>query len=246
MMISAGGLRKNFGELRVLDGISFGVEKGCSTAIIGPSGSGKSTLLRCLIDLERVDGGDIVIAGEPLCVAGKYPKDDKVSAICGKMGMVFQQFNLFPHMTVRQNLLCAPKLKKQARIDELNDRCRRLLSKVGLEDKIDAKPHSLSGGQRQRAAIARALMQDPEIMLFDEPTSALDPELTHEVMETIKALVADRMTILIVTHEISFARQAAARVIFMDGGTIVEEGPPDEVLDNPRNERTIAFLNKVK
>lgn len=243
-MINVRGLKKSFGELEVLKDVSFTLEKGGVLAVLGSSGSGKSTLLRCLINLERADGGDIIIEGENLVSDGVYPKEARVSAICSKMGMVFQNFNLFPHMTVRQNLLVAPRLHGK---DEhsLNKRCMSLLEKVGLQDKEKCKPAALSGGQKQRVAIARALMLDPDIMLFDEPTSSLDPELTAEVLETIKKLADDNMTMLIVTHEIGFAREAASRIIFMDDGIITEEGSPDEVLENPKNERTRAFLGKV-
>ncbi len=244
-MIEVKHLKKSFGQLCVLDGVTFDINKGQVTAAIGPSGSGKSTMLRCIINLEQAQAGDIKIEGEYLCENGKYPKEHKAASICSKMGMVFQHFNLFPHMTVRQNLLCAPKALKKASLDELNERCHKTLAKVGLEDKIDEKPFNLSGGQKQRVAIARALMLDPDIMLFDEPTSALDPELTQEVLEVIKSLAREKMTMLIVTHEIGFAREAADTIMFMDRGIVIEQGSPQMVLDNPQNDRTKMFLQKV-
>lgn len=244
-MIKVQNLKKNFGTLDVLNGINFSLQKGEVVAVIGPSGSGKSTMLRCMIELERADGGDIMIEGEYLCKDAKYPNEKKVVEICGKMGMVFQHFNLFPHMTVRENLLCAPIMQKKTDKSELDKLCQALLEKVGLADKIDEMPGKLSGGQKQRVAIARALMLNPDIMLFDEPTSALDPELTQEVLEVIKSLAKEKMTMIIVTHEIGFAREAADKILFMDKGIILEEGTPGEIIDNPKNERTKTFLQKV-
>ncbi|MDR2902949.1 MAG: amino acid ABC transporter ATP-binding protein [Clostridiales bacterium] len=244
-MIEVKDLKKSFGPLTVLNGISFIQKSGQVTAVIGPSGSGKSTMLRCLIDLERAESGDILIEGEHLLKAGVYPGDKKAAAVCAKMGMVFQQFNLFPHMTVRENLLCAPLSLKLEPRATLEDRCKTLLDKVGLAAKIDENPRNLSGGQQQRVAIARALMLNPDIMLFDEPTSALDPELTQEVLEVIKSLAAENMTMLIVTHEIGFAREAANHILFMDNGIIIEEGAPRDVIDHPQQQRTQAFLQKV-
>ncbi|MDR2904164.1 MAG: amino acid ABC transporter ATP-binding protein [Clostridiales bacterium] len=244
-MIEVNELKKSFGQMTVLNGISFVVNPGQVTAVIGPSGSGKSTMLRCLIDLERAEAGDIRIKGDSLCRGGVYPTDKQAAAVCAKMGMVFQQFNLFPHMTVRENLLCAPLARKQESRAVLEERCKTLLAEVGLSAKIDQSPRSLSGGQQQRVAIARALMLNPDIMLFDEPTSALDPELTQEVLEVIRSLAAESMTMLIVTHEIGFAREAANHVLFMDNGIIIEEGAPEEVIGSPKHQRTKAFLQKV-
>lgn len=244
-MISVRNLRKKFATLDVLNGINFSLQKGEVVAVIGPSGSGKSTMLRCMIELERADGGDIIIEGEELCRDAIYPSEKKIAEICGKMGMVFQHFNLFPHMTVRENLLCAPLTHKKHGRAELEQMCKALLDKVGLADKIDEMPGKLSGGQKQRVAIARALMLNPDIMLFDEPTSSLDPELTQEVLEVIKSLAKEKMSMIIVTHEIGFAREAADKILFMDKGVILEEGTPSEIIDNPKNERTKLFLQKV-
>lgn len=244
-MIRVKNLKKRFGDIVVLKDINFSLTKGQVTAVIGSSGSGKSTMLRCLMELERAEGGEIIIEGEYLCKGGVYPHDKEIAKICSKMGMVFQNFNLFPHMSVAENLMCAPKLHKMASKKELEDRARKLLDRVGLSDKYNEMPNNLSGGQKQRVAIARALMMNPDILLFDEPTSALDPELTKEVLEVIKALAKDQMTMIIVTHEIGFAREVANNIIFMDNGYVVEEGSPSEVIDNPTNERTKAFISKV-
>ena len=244
-MIEVRNLTKSFGQLDVLKGVSFTLEKGGTTAVIGPSGSGKSTMLRCLIELERADGGDILIEGETLCENGVYPAEKEIRQICAKMGMVFQHFNLFPHMTVRGNLLCAPGTLKMHDRETLEAKCMEALQSVGLEDKLNEYPGNLSGGQKQRVAIARALMMEPDILLFDEPTSALDPELTGEVLAVIRKLAAAKMTMIIVTHEIGFARDAADEVIFMDDGLIVERGAPAEVIGNPQQARTQTFLQKV-
>ncbi len=244
-IINVKNLKKNFGSLEVLKDINFTVEKGDVIAALGPSGSGKSTLLRTLIDLEKADGGDIVIEGQYLCRNGVYPNEKSVRKICAKMGMVFQHFNLFPHMTVGENLMCAPKLLKQNSNEEIFELCCEMLEKVGLLEKIDERPSNLSGGQKQRVAIARALMLKPDIILFDEPTSALDPELTKEVLNVIRALADERMTMIIVTHEIGFAREAAGKILFMDGGYVLAEGSPCDVLDNSGNERIDSFLNVV-
>ena len=244
-MIEANHIVKHFDTLEVLKGVSFHVDKGEVCAIIGPSGSGKSTLLRCLIDLEKADGGDIRIEGTYLCQDGKYPAESEIKKIRRKMGMVFQHFNLFPHMSVRENLLCAPRLTQKIPADVLQEQCRKMLIKVGLEDKIDSGISKLSGGMKQRVAIARALMLNPDIMLFDEPTSALDPELTQEVLSVIKDLAAEHMTMIVVTHEMGFAKEAADKIIFMDNGLIAAEGTPAEVLDNSNNERVLRFLEKV-
>lgn len=244
-MIKACNLKKSFGNLEVIKDISFNVNKGDIIAVLGPSGSGKSTLLRSLIDLEKLDFGSVCIEGEFLCKDGIYPDEKKIKKVCGKMGMVFQHFNLFPHMTVKQNLMCAPLINKLNNKEELLERCKQLLDKVGLIDKMDERPSVLSGGQKQRVAIARALMLNPDILLFDEPTSALDPELTKEVLNVIQNLANEKMTMMIVTHEMHFAREAANRVIFMDNGFIVQEGSPQDVLDNSENLRVQNFLKHV-
>ena len=238
------GLKKSFDGLGVLRGISFSVEKGDVIAVIGSSGSGKSTLLRCLIDLETVDGGSVSIDGEPFITDGVYPEAKRRRALAGKMGMVFQSFNLFPHMTVRQNLI-EPYLMTTPGAGDAEEKCRALLEKVGLLDKADVYPSKLSGGQKQRVAIARALMKSPEIMLFDEPTSALDPQLTGEVLAIMRQLASERMTMLVVTHEMSFARDAASRVLFMKDGAIAEDGTPEEIFTAPKNPDTAAFLGKI-
>jgi len=244
-MIEVRNLTKSFGTLDVLKGVSFTVEKGKTVAVIGPSGSGKSTMLRCLIELERVNNGNIKIEGEALCTNGIYTSERAIHSIRSKLGMVFQHFNLFPHMTVRKNLLCAPLTLKLDTREALEARGLDALRSVGLEEKLNEYPSNLSGGQKQRVAIARALMMAPDILLFDEPTSALDPELTGEVLAVIQKLASEHMTMVIVTHEIGFARDAADEVIFMDDGFIVEHGTPAEVIGNPQQPRTQAFLQKV-
>ncbi len=244
-MISIENVKKSFNDLQVLKNVSFNVNRGDVVALIGSSGSGKSTLLRCLIDLERVSGGSIGIEDKYLVKDGVYAPNSVIKAATAKMGMVFQNFNLFPHLTVRKNLELAPRLAKSATSSQISQKCEELLEKVGLSDKIDVYPATLSGGQAQRVAIARALMNNPDIMLFDEPTSALDPELTGEVLQVMKTLAAAKMTMLVVTHEMSFARDVANRVVFMDGGVILEEGTPEQVLLNPKNERTKAFLSST-
>ena len=237
-------LKKSFDSLPVLRDVSFTVDQGDVIAIIGASGSGKSTLLRCLIDLEMVDGGWVTIGGEPLIAGGKYPDPRTRRALLGRMGMVFQGFNLFPHMTVAQNLILPYEMTTPGARDG-REKCRQLLEKVGLLDKAEVYPGKLSGGQKQRVAIARALMKSPEIMLFDEPTSALDPLLTGEVLVIMRRLAEERMTMLVVTHEMSFARDAATRVLFMKDGTIAEEGSPAEIFTAPKNPETAAFLGSV-
>jgi polar amino acid transport system ATP-binding protein len=222
--------------------VDFSVERGDVIAVIGASGSGKSTLLRCLIHLETVDGGTVTVAGQPLVENGRYASAAEVRQVCRKMGMVFQSFNLFPHMSVRRNLTMPYRAAKKAAADEADELCRELLSKVGLSDKIDEMPRNLSGGQQQRVAIARALMLKPEIMLFDEPTSALDPQLTGEVLAVMQQLAREHMTMLVVTHEMSFAREVATGVVYMADGQIVEQGPPAQIFKTPAHERTRAFL----
>ena len=244
-VIEVEGLQKSFGRLQVLKDISFQVEQGDCVAIIGPSGSGKSTLLRCLIELETADGGSIRIHGQPLVERGIYAPAAKTRPIIARMGMVFQQFNLYPHLNVVDNLELAPKLVKGLRGAELRGRSLELLHKVGLAEKASSFPGQLSGGQQQRVAIARALMMEPEILLFDEPTSALDPELTGEVLSVMKELARERMTMVVVTHEMGFARDAANRVLFMHDGCILEEGSPERIFSHPQRERTRAFLQSV-
>ena len=233
-------LKKNFGDLEVLKDISTDIHEGEVVVIIGPSGSGKSTFLRCMNKLEEITAGEVVVDGANL--TGKHIDINKVRE---NVGMVFQHFNLFPHMNVTQNLMLAPVELKKATKEEARERAIHMLKKVGMDDKADAYPEQLSGGQKQRVAIARALCMTPDIMLFDEPTSALDPEMVGEVLQVMKQLAADGMTMVIVTHEMGFAREVADRVLFMDGGYIVEEGTPQEVLLNPKEPRTIDFLNKV-
>ncbi len=242
-IIQVSHLKKSFGNLQVLKDVSFNVEKGDVIAILGSSGSGKSTLLRCLIDLEKIDDGTIAIDGEKFVENGKYMPASVVKNATLKMGMVFQHFNLFPHMSVIKNLEKPVKLVKKDININLREKSMALLAKVGLADKAEVYPDSLSGGQKQRVAIVRALMMNPEIMLFDEPTSSLDPEITKEVLYTMKQLAEEKMTMLIVTHEIGFAKEVAAKVLFMSDGEILESGTPDEIFNNPKNERTKLFLN---
>lgn len=240
-MIKASNLTKSFNNLLVFKDLNVKVKKGEVLVVIGASGSGKSTLLRCLNHLEELDSGTIIIEGEKL-----NPKDKKMlRKITTKMGMVFQNFNLFPHMTAIENVMEAPLVVKKEKKSEVLQRAKQLLSKVGLVDKMDYYPSKLSGGQQQRVAIARALAMNPDIMLFDEPTSALDPELVGEVLNVMKDLAKEGMTMVVVTHEMGFAREVADRVIFMDGGKIVEEGTPEEVFSHPKEDRTKEFLNKV-
>ena len=245
--IVAEQIDKWFGSLEVLKKISISVEAGEVVAIIGPSGSGKSTFLRCLNRLEDIDGGCIRVDGETLAETDAngvvYAPDAEAKRLCRKMGMVFQQFNLFPHLTVLENVIEAPILVKKMAKADIIPVAEALLRKVGLLDKRDNYPSRLSGGQKQRVAIARALAMNPEIMLFDEPTSALDPELTGEVLKAMRQLAEEHMTMVVVTHEMGFAREVANRVIFMDQGEIVEEGSPEELFNRPRHPRTQAFLN---
>lgn len=233
-------LKKNFGSLEVLKSISADVHEGEVVVLIGPSGSGKSTFLRCLNRLEEITGGEVTVDG--INIADKKVDINKVRE---NIGMVFQHFNLFPHMNVLQNIMLAPVELKKMTKDEAAETGLKLLRRVGLEEKAKVYPPQLSGGQKQRVAIARALAMNPDIMLFDEPTSALDPEMVGEVLNVMKQLAAEGMTMIIVTHEIGFAREVADRIIFMDGGYIVEEGTPEEILSNPKEARTIDFLNKV-
>lgn len=250
VMISAQAIHKAFGGHEVLRGVSLDLRRGEVVAVIGPSGSGKSTFLRCLNHLETIDRGTILIEGEPLARSeddGKahYVPEAEIRRIGRKMGMVFQSFNLFPHLTVLENIIEAPMLVKKMSRAEIVPKAEALLKKVGLLEKRDAYPNRLSGGQKQRVAIARALAMDPDIMLFDEPTSALDPELTGEVLRTMRELANEHMTMLVVTHEMGFAREVANRVIFMDGGYIVEQADAQTFFAAPQHERTKAFLHNM-
>lgn len=247
-------LHKFFGELHVLRGIDLIVPPGSVTVLIGPSGSGKSTLLRCINELESIDAGRIKVDGDLIGMReverrGRielHALSDKARAAQrAKIGMVFQRFNLFPHMTALQNVMEAPILVKKTPKDKARERGIELLERVGLGDRLDHYPSQLSGGQQQRVAIARALAMDPELMLFDEPTSALDPELVGEVLQVMKDLATSGMTMVVVTHEMGFARDVADRVIFMDGGFIVEQGTPEEVFDHPKSDRTKDFLGHI-
>ena len=249
-MIRLKDIHKSFNQLEVLKGISLEVEQGEVVAIIGPSGSGKSTLLRCLNRLETIDRGTIEIEDEILASEGpdgrsQYVQEDKAREICCKMGMVFQQFNLFPHMTVINNIIEAPIMVKGIKKEVIIPEAEELLRKVGLFEKRDSYPSRLSGGQQQRVAIARALAMKPDIMLFDEPTSALDPELTGEVLTAMRQLAQEHMTMIVVTHEMAFAREVAQRVIFMDKGDIVEQGTPEQIFVHPEQIRTQAFLKSM-
>ena len=239
-MIKVTDLRKSFGELEVLRGITTEIKKGEKVVVIGPSGSGKSTFLRCLNLLEQPTGGTILIEGADITA----PHAD-VNKIRQKMGMVFQQFNLFPHLTVMDNITLAPVKTRRATKDEAREKALALLRKVNLLDKADAYPNQLSGGQKQRIAIVRAMAMSPDIMLFDEPTSALDPEMVGEVLHVMKELADDGMTMVVVTHEMAFAREVASRVLFMDEGNILEEGTPEQIFTAPKNERTQLFLKRV-
>jgi polar amino acid transport system ATP-binding protein len=250
LAIRAVDVHKSFGELEVLRGIDFDVAPGGTTCIIGPSGSGKSTLLRCINHLEKITSGRLWVNGKLVGYEahGKYLREMSERDIARDrrgVGMVFQRFNLFPHMTVLENITIAPtKVARKSKSDAV-ERAQYLLGRVGLAAKADAYPAQLSGGQQQRVAIARALAMDPKIMLFDEPTSALDPELVGEVLDVMRDLAESGMTMIVVTHELGFAREVGERVIFMDHGRIVEDGSPDDVILNPRQERTQSFLSKV-
>lgn len=249
-MIQMENIYKSFAPLTVLNNVSLTVQKGEVVAVIGPSGSGKSTLLRCLSRLEVIDRGTIKVEGEVLAAdvpggKSRYAPENDARRICRKMGMVFQHFNLFPHLTVLENVIEAPQVVQGISREAIIPEAELLLSKVGLLEKKDAYPSRLSGGQKQRVAIARALAMKPDIMLFDEPTSALDPELTGEVLKAMRQLAEEHMTMVVVTHEMAFAREVAHRVIFMDNGEIVEEGTPQLLFNSPRHPRTQAFLNSA-
>ena len=247
--IKATNIWKKFNNLEVLKGIDMEVNEGEVVAVIGPSGGGKSTLLRCLNKLETIDKGSITIDGEELCreTSGgtEYVKNNDVRRIACKMGMVFQQFNLFPHMTVLENLIEAPVNVQKRDKAEVIKEAEVLLAKVGLSEKRDVYPRKLSGGQQQRVAIARALAMKPAIMLFDEPTSSLDPELTGEVLRTMRELADEKMTMVVVTHEMGFAREVATKVVFMADGHVQEQGSPEEIFVNPKNERLKSFLKVI-
>ncbi|WP_280529495.1 amino acid ABC transporter ATP-binding protein [Paramicrobacterium chengjingii] len=240
MIIHVADLHKKFGDNEVLKGINCDVEPQEVVCVIGPSGSGKSTFLRCLNMLEDITSGEVVIDGQSLTA-----KDTDINAVRTEIGMVFQQFNLFPHKSVIENIMLAPQKVRKLSTAEARDRGLKLLEKVGLGDKADAYPAQLSGGQQQRVAIARALAMEPKMMLFDEPTSALDPELVGDVLAVMKQLALEGMTMVVVTHEMGFAREMGDRVIFMDDGYVVEEGKPEQIFDSPQHERTKSFLDKI-
>jgi polar amino acid transport system ATP-binding protein len=239
-MIKVENLQKEFKDVSVLKGITTQIHRGDVLFVIGPSGSGKSTFLRCLNMLEKPTGGSIIFDGADLT-----DKKTDLNLHRQKMGMVFQQFNLFNNMTVLQNMTCAPVLLKKMTREQAEAKALELLEKVGLADRANAYPHQLSGGQKQRVAIVRALCMEPDVMLFDEPTSALDPEMVGEVLEVMKALAKQGMTMVVVTHEMGFAREVSNRVMFLDGGVIAEEGTPEEIFTNPKSERLQSFLAKV-
>jgi polar amino acid transport system ATP-binding protein len=249
-MVEARGVHKYYGSNLVVKGIDLTVGQGEVMCLLGPSGSGKSTFLRCINHLEKINAGTISVAGELVGYREQNGRlyelrDAEIATRRSDIGMVFQQFNLFPHLTVLENLTEAPVQVRREKVSVASERARELLDRVGLADKADAYPRSLSGGQQQRVAIARALTMRPKLMLFDEPTSALDPELVGEVLDVMRGLAADGMTMIVVTHEIGFAREVADTVTFMDGGVVVESGPPEQVLDHPQHQRTRSFLAKV-
>ncbi|MGN0742156.1 MAG: amino acid ABC transporter ATP-binding protein [Candidatus Fimadaptatus sp.] len=239
-MIYVKGLTKDFGSLKVLKGVDQHIKKGEKVVIIGPSGSGKSTFLRCLNLLEVPSGGQILFEGVDIT-----SRKCDINKIRQKMGMVFQQFNLFPHLTVMDNITLAPVQLKRMTRDQARARAEELLKRVGLSDKASVYPRALSGGQRQRIAIVRALAMDPDVMLFDEPTSALDPEMVGEVLDVMKTLARDGMTMVVVTHEMGFAREVGDRVLFMDDGQVLEEGTPQDIFNSPKHPRTQDFLSKL-
>jgi polar amino acid transport system ATP-binding protein len=249
-MVNAEGVHKRFGRVEVLKGISLEVKRGEVMCLLGPSGSGKSTFLRCINHLEKINSGRLSVDGELVGyrqVGDKLHelRESEVARKRAEIGMVFQHFNLFPHMTVQENVTCAPVRVKGIARDQARATAQELLARVGLADKLGSYPAQLSGGQQQRVAIARALAMEPKLMLFDEPTSALDPELVGDVLRAMQQLASDGMTMIVVTHEMGFAREVADTVVFMDGGVVVESGRPADVLANPSHERTRAFLSKV-
>jgi polar amino acid transport system ATP-binding protein len=249
-MLLAEGVHKRFGRQEVLSGIDLEVQPGEVMCLLGPSGSGKSTFLRCINHLEKINAGKLSVDGELVGYRLQADKlhelhESEVARKRAEIGMVFQHFNLFGHMTALQNVSCAPIYVKGVKREQAHTRGREMLDRVGLGDKLDSYPSQLSGGQKQRVAIARALAMEPKLMLFDEPTSALDPELVEEVLQAMKQLARDGMTMVVVTHEMGFAREVAHSVVFMDGGVVVESGAPSDVLTNPRHERTRSFLSKV-
>lgn len=238
-MIQMIDVHKSFGKLEVLKGINLDIEQGEVVVIIGPSGSGKSTVLRCMNYLEEPTSGDVIVDGMNLNIK------ENINNVRAEVGMVFQRFNLFPHMTVLNNITLAPQKIRKVSKAEAEATAMELLKKVGLADKAKAYPEQLSGGQQQRVAIARALAMKPKVMLFDEPTSALDPEMVHEVLDVMKSLAEEGMTMVVVTHEMGFAKEVGTRVLFVDGGQILESGSPADVFDNPQNDRTKLFLSKI-
>lgn len=240
VVIHVENLKKNFGKLEVLKDMSIDISEGEVVVLLGPSGSGKSTFLRCLNQLEKATAGTIVVDDNVIT-----DKDTDINKVRENIGMVFQHFNLFPHKTVLENIMLAPVELKKMTKEEAREKGMQLLKRVGMDTKAEAYPSQLSGGQKQRVAIARALAMNPDVMLFDEPTSALDPEMVGEVLSVMQELAADGMTMVVVTHEIGFAREVADRIVFMDGGYIVEQGTPEEVILHPKEARTIDFLNKV-
>ena len=241
VLIEIDDLHKSFGKLNVLKGVSMRVRKGDVLVLIGPSGSGKSTLLRSVNLLEKPTSGRVIFEGNDMTAAGKK----ELSVLRQRMGMVFQQFNLFPHLKVKDNITISPMRVRKTSREAAEEKARALLERVGLIDKWDSWPQNLSGGQRQRVAIVRALAMDPDVMLFDEPTSALDPEMVGEVLDVIRQLAADGMTMMVVTHEMRFAREVGDYVLFMDDGQIIESGTPEQLFDHPQNKRTQDFLRKV-
>ncbi|MBE5780864.1 MAG: amino acid ABC transporter ATP-binding protein [Clostridiales bacterium] len=244
-MIRVENLKKSFGQDEVLKSISFTVEKGETVAVIGTSGAGKSTMLRCLIGLEQANGGTITVQGESFLKDGSYVAEAEQRRICSKMGMVFQNFNLFPHISVMDNLIYAPVHVRKEDKKTAMERAMEHLKMVGLVGKESAYPGQLSGGQKQRVAIARALMMDPDVLLFDEPTSSLDPQLTAEVLAVMRDLAQKKMTMVVVTHEMGFAREAADKVLFMGGGHILEEGAPYDIFHNPKDARVKEFIQSI-
>jgi polar amino acid transport system ATP-binding protein len=249
-MVEARGVRKHFGRLEVLRGIELTVNRGEVMCLIGPSGSGKSTFLRCINHLEKIDGGELEVDGELVGYrqSGNRLYELRDREICGmrsQIGMVFQRFNLFPHMSVCDNVMSGPVWVKKEPAAATKERAHQLLERVGLADKLDNYPNQLSGGQQQRVAIARALAMEPKLMLFDEPTSALDPELVGDVLDVMRGLAVEGMTMIVVTHEMGFAREVGDTLVFMDSGVVVERGDPKSVLASPQHERTRAFLSKV-